>query len=70
MKRMGPYTKYGLEADSEGFLLFMAHTLGWSRSEILVYIAHFRREIQSGNHHGYFPQKVVWGQKPEDSSTQ
>lgn len=61
---MGAYTKYGLETDTEGFILFMAHTLGWSRSEILVYIAHFRRELRSGKHHGYFEQKVVWGQKP------
>ncbi|KAF4998713.1 hypothetical protein FGRMN_3039 [Fusarium graminum] len=64
-KRMGSYTQYGLETDSEGFILFMAHTLGWKREEILVYIAQFRREIRSGKHHGYYAQKVVWGQKPE-----
>ncbi|KAM5353328.1 hypothetical protein ACJZ2D_016769 [Fusarium nematophilum] len=64
-KEMGPYTKFGLETDTEGFVLFMAHTLGWSREEIQVYIAHFRRELRSGKHHGYFRQKVVWGQKPE-----
>ncbi|KAH6884440.1 S-adenosyl-L-methionine-dependent methyltransferase [Thelonectria olida] len=67
-KEMGPYTQWGLETDSEGFVLFMAHTLGWSRSEILIYIAHFRREMRSGKHHGYFAQKVVWGQKPEAAS--
>jgi hypothetical protein len=68
LKEMGGYTKYGLETDSEGFILFMAHTLGWSRDEILVYIAHFRREMRSGKHHGYFAQKVVWGQKPSADS--
>ncbi|TVY74294.1 Secondary metabolism regulator LAE1 [Fusarium oxysporum f. sp. cubense] len=67
-KRMGAYSKYGLETDSEGFILFMAHTLGWTREEILVYIAQFRREIRSGKHHGYFAQKVVWGQKPETTA--
>ncbi|RSL87659.1 hypothetical protein CEP52_015466 [Fusarium oligoseptatum] len=64
-KEMGPYTKYGLETDTEGFVLFMAHTLGWSRDEIQLYIDQFRRELRSEKHHGYFKQKVVWGQKPE-----
>ncbi|KAF4457102.1 hypothetical protein F53441_890 [Fusarium austroafricanum] len=64
-KQMGAYTKHGLETDSEGFILFIAHTLGWSREEILVYIAQFRREIKAGKQHGYFAQKIVWGQKPE-----
>ncbi|KAH6962435.1 S-adenosyl-L-methionine-dependent methyltransferase [Ilyonectria sp. MPI-CAGE-AT-0026] len=68
MKEMGAYTKYGLDTDSEGFVLFMAHTLGWTRPEILVYLAHFRRELRSGEHHGYFRQKVVWGQKPDAAS--
>ncbi|EYB23045.1 hypothetical protein FG05_30601 [Fusarium graminearum] len=63
-KQMGSYTKHGLDTDSEGFVLFMAHTLGWSREDIHAYVAQFRREIRSGKHHGYFAQKVVWGQKP------
>ncbi|KAL2669986.1 hypothetical protein Neosp_014865 [[Neocosmospora] mangrovei] len=67
-KEMGPYTKYGLETDTEGFVLFMAHTLGWSRDEIQLYIDQFRRELRSEKHHGYFKQKVVWGQKPETSA--
>ncbi|KAJ4019421.1 hypothetical protein NW766_003140 [Fusarium irregulare] len=64
-KQMGIYTKHGLQTDSEGFVLFMAHTLGWTREEILAYVGQFRREIGSGKYHGYFAQKVVWGQKPE-----
>ncbi|KAM0490261.1 hypothetical protein ACHAP8_011735 [Fusarium lateritium] len=63
-KQMGSYTKHGLETDSEGFVLFMAHTLGWSRDDILAYVTQFKREIRSGKYHGYFAQKVVWGQKP------
>ncbi|KAG8361666.1 hypothetical protein FVEN_g994 [Fusarium venenatum] len=63
-KQMGSYTKHGLETDSEGFVLFMAHTLGWSREDILAYVTQFKREIRSGKYHGYFAQKVVWGQKP------
>ncbi|KAM0547311.1 hypothetical protein ACHAPJ_010446 [Fusarium lateritium] len=67
-KRMGSYCKWGLETDSEGFILFMAHTLGWTREEILVYVAQFRKEIRSGKHHGYFAQRVIWGQKPENAT--
>ncbi|KAJ4152412.1 hypothetical protein NW754_004207 [Fusarium falciforme] len=67
-KEMGPYTKYGLETDTEGFVLFMAHTLGWPRDGIQLYVDQFRRELRSEKHHGYFKQKVVWGQKPETSA--
>lgn len=68
MKQMGQFSQHGLETDSEGFILFLAHALGWSKAEIMVYIAHFRREMRSGKHHGYFQQKVVWGQKPDVAS--
>lgn len=61
---MGRYTQYGLETDTQGFVLFMAHTLGWSEAEIQVYIAHLRREMRSKKHHAYYNQKVVWGRKP------
>lgn len=61
---MGRFAQFGLEKDSEGFVLFMAHTLGWTRDEILVYISHLRREMRSEKHHAYYNQKVVWGRKP------
>ncbi|RBR26848.1 uncharacterized protein FIESC28_00429 [Fusarium coffeatum] len=47
-KQMGIYTKHGLQKDSEGFVLFMAHTLGWTREEILDYVGQFRKEIGTG----------------------
>lgn len=62
---MGKYARFSLETDTEGVVLFMAHTLGWSRPEIQVYIAQLRRELRSGLHHGYYRQKVLWAQKPE-----
>ena len=46
-------------------MLFLANTLGWSREEIIVYLATFRREVRSGEFHAYYRQKVVWGRKPE-----
>ena len=52
-------------SDIEGYVLFMADTLGWSKPEITAYIAHLRSEVKSGKHHSYYLQKVVWGRKPE-----
>ena len=54
-----------LESDAEGYILFMANTLGWSREEVQVYIAHLRREIRSNKYCPYSRQKVVYGRKPE-----
>ncbi|KAF4451678.1 hypothetical protein F53441_5357 [Fusarium austroafricanum] len=69
LKEMGRYTQFGLENDSEGAVLFMAHTLGWTREEIQVYISHLRREMRAGKSHAYHRQKVVWGRKPAEKST-
>ncbi|GAB1312634.1 SAM-dependent methylransferase [Madurella fahalii] len=65
MKEIGEFTKLTLTQDAEGFLVFIANTLGWSREEIMVYLAMFRREVRSGAYHAYYKQKVVWGRKPE-----
>ena len=54
-----------VEEDPEGFVLALANTLGWSREEILVYIAYFRREVRSNKYRPYYWQKAVWGRKPE-----
>ena len=54
-----------MESDAEGYILFLGNILGWTRDEILVYIAHLRREVRSMKYHSYWPQKVVWGRKPE-----
>jgi hypothetical protein len=54
-----------LEQDTEGYVLFLANTLGWTRGEITFYLARFRSEVKSGLHHAYHKQKVVWGRKPE-----
>lgn len=52
------------EQDAEGTVMFMATTLGWTRKEVAVFLAHFRREIRTKKVHGFFRQRVVWGQKP------
>lgn len=68
MKELGTLGQVALESDIEGYILFMASTVGWSRDEIQVYISHFRREIRSGKFCPYFTQRVVWGRKPEESA--
>lgn len=62
---MGRFAKLTLESDIEGYVLFMANTIGWTREEIQIYIAHLRREVRSGKFHAFYRQKVVWGRKPE-----
>ncbi|KIL90145.1 hypothetical protein FAVG1_06884 [Fusarium avenaceum] len=64
LKEMGRYVQFMLETDTEGTVLFMAHTLGWSKEEIQVYIAHLRKEMRAGNSNAYHRQKVIWGRKP------
>ncbi|KAK7418038.1 hypothetical protein QQX98_004177 [Neonectria punicea] len=64
LRELGRYAQLTIESDIEGYVLFMANTLEWSKDEIQVYIAHLRREIRSGKHHGYWRQKAVWGRKP------
>lgn len=56
-----------LEADIEGHIQFLASTAGWSKEEIQIYVAHFRRELRSMKYYPYFRGKVVWGRKPEDA---
>ncbi|KEZ42012.1 hypothetical protein SAPIO_CDS6407 [Scedosporium apiospermum] len=65
LKELGQYGQLVLEADTEGYILFMANTLGWTREEIQVYIAHLRREVRSGKIHAYYRQNIIWGRKPE-----
>lgn len=64
LKEIGNVTMAALGADIEGYILFMANALGWTREEIQVYVAHLRRELLSGRNYPYFFQKVVWGRKP------
>jgi hypothetical protein len=66
MKELGQYGKLAFLADPEGFVLFVANTIGWSESEIHVFLAQARREVNSGKHHPYFKQRVIWGRKPEE----
>lgn len=51
-----------------GYVLFITNVIsGWSREQVLVYIAHLRRELRDPSIHGYFRLRVVWGRKPEEA---
>ena len=65
MKQMGLFATEAVLTDTEGYVLYMATLLGWSREEVMVYAAKLRNEIQDTSIHPYFHVKVVWGKKPE-----
>ncbi|KAI2622361.1 S-adenosyl-L-methionine-dependent methyltransferase [Hypoxylon sp. NC1633] len=67
LSEIGSYNQLALERDAEGFVTFLwTRELGWSMPEVQVYSAHLRRELRSGKHHAYYPQKVLIGRKPTD----
>jgi hypothetical protein len=39
--------------------------MGWSPTEVKVYVAHLRREVFDKNVESYFTRRVVYGRKPE-----
>ena len=65
MKEIGACTATAFEADVEGYVLYMANLLGWSKEAVTVYSAHLRRELRNPNIHGYYRVRVVWAKKPE-----
>lgn len=67
MREVGLFTSNSMMQDTDGYILFMANTLGWSRDEIMVYSAELRREIRAGKRHGYIRQRAVWARKPEST---
>ena len=69
LKEQGLFSRAVLEQDPEGYILFMTGTLGWSREQVLTYVARIHREVRSGKPHAYYRQRVVWGRKPEVSGS-
>lgn len=63
-REIGQYTRAAIENDIEGTVGFSALQLGWTKEEVMVYAAHLRKEMRSGNLHGYFRSNIAWAQKP------
>ena len=64
MKETGACMYTALNRDVEGFILYIATLLGWSKEAMLVFAAHVRWEIRNPNIHAYYRLRVVWGRKP------
>ncbi|KAK0631451.1 S-adenosyl-L-methionine-dependent methyltransferase [Immersiella caudata] len=65
MKERGEFVRVWLEQDAEGLMLFITGAMGWSKEEVVVFLAKFRREVRSGKYHPYYRNKIIWGRKPE-----
>jgi hypothetical protein len=49
--------------------LFMwTQVMGWTKEEVMVYVAHLRNQLRDRKVHGYFEMSVVYGRKPETSA--
>ncbi|KAG8672279.1 hypothetical protein FPOAC1_005543 [Fusarium poae] len=65
LKEIGQFGELFSTQDTEGLVLFVANTLGWTNEEVHVYIAKFRKEIRDRkNHHPWIKLKTVWARKP------
>ncbi|KAF6520475.1 hypothetical protein HZS61_016892 [Fusarium oxysporum f. sp. conglutinans] len=65
LKEIGQFGELFSTQDTEGLVLFVANTLGWTPEEVHVYIAKFRREIRDRRNHPYIRLRTVWARKPE-----
>ncbi len=62
-RQIGIFCRHVLD-DAEGFILFMTNVQGWSKEQVTVFLAHLRKDLQSGKYHSYYRLKIVWGRKP------
>lgn len=65
LKEVGTVSQVAMEEDTEGYTLALASQLGWSKEEVVVYIAKLRQEVRSSKYFPYYLQRIVWGRKPE-----
>lgn len=65
MKEIGACAAASLSRDTEGFIVYVANLQGWTKDEVTVYAARFRRELRNPAIHGYCRMKLIWAQKPE-----
>lgn len=65
LKEIGACTSTAIGNDVEGYVLYMATLLGWSKEEVTVFAAHLRKEIRDPAIHSYYRVRVAWGKKPE-----
>jgi ubiquinone/menaquinone biosynthesis C-methylase UbiE len=66
LKELGRMWEDNCLAGLQGFsLAYFSRMLGWSKTEIEVYLVNVRKSISDRNAHVYHRVYVVWGRKPE-----
>lgn len=64
-KKLGGMTRLNFLSGLEGFTLRLWTTvLGMEPAEVLVFLAHVRKDILDSSIHCYWPVYCVYGQKP------
>lgn len=54
----------------KGYVIYMfTDILGWSMSEVQVYLAKVRKELRDKKYHTYFWTRAVYGRKPAATET-
>ena len=65
MAEIGRLQQWMFVQDVEGLVTFAADQLGWTKEQITVYCACYRKEARDPKKHGYYRVKAVWAKKPE-----
>ncbi|KAK5657989.1 hypothetical protein OQA88_2543, partial [Cercophora sp. LCS_1] len=65
LKEIGMFAQAAFEVDTEGYILFLATTIGWKMEEVKAYVQQAIRELRSRTRRPQYRQRVVWGRKPE-----
>jgi len=66
MKNIGAYIQLAFDEDLEGWLLYMWNAvMGWSREEVMVYLAHFRQQRSDPRCKPWHLHRCVVARKPE-----
>lgn len=65
-KEIGVYMRQQLVEGGESIsLAVLTRFLGWSKEEVDLLLAGFRRDLRVGRYHGYSNLHVTYGRKPE-----
>jgi len=69
-KEVGLWTLANIDGGLEGLsMALLTRGCGWSKEEVLAFLAGVRRDMRNPRIHAYWPIVVVYGQKPTDGAT-
>ncbi|KAI0395604.1 S-adenosyl-L-methionine-dependent methyltransferase [Xylariaceae sp. FL0594] len=65
MRELGAFAKLAIAEDLDGYAMYLlTNALGWTREQVLAYLARVRTEFNDMSLHPYFTVQVVYGRKP------